>query len=94
MTTAGVPGVFNGVMARAYEIVAVGPHLVSQGIGALGLILIAALGIGYVIFFVAALLSVLGSRVGCLGKLVWFIVILCLPFLGSLLWFVAGRPRD
>jgi hypothetical protein len=46
-----------------------------------------------VIFFIAALLSVLGSRVGCLGKLVWFLVILCLPFLGSLLWFVAGRPR-
>jgi hypothetical protein len=74
--------------------VAVNQHLVASGIGALGIVLIAALGIGYVIFFIAALLSVLGSRVGCLGKLVWFLVILCLPFLGSLLWFVAGRPRD
>jgi hypothetical protein len=74
--------------------VAVNQHLVASGIGALGIVLIAAVGIGYVIFFIAALLSVLGSRVGCLGKLVWFLVILCLPFLGSLLWFVAGRPRD
>ena len=74
--------------------VAVSQHLVASGIGALGIVLIAAIGIGYVIFFIAALLSVLGSRVGCLGKLVWFLVILCLPFLGSLLWFVAGRPRD
>jgi hypothetical protein len=74
--------------------VAVNQHLVASGIGAIGIVLIAAVGIGYVIFFIAALLSVLGSRVGCLGKLVWFLVILCLPFLGSLLWFVAGRPRD
>ena len=78
----------------AHQYLSVDQHIVARGIGALGIVLIAAIGIGYVIFFIAALLSVLGSRVGCLGKLVWFIVILCLPFLGSLLWFVAGRPRD
>jgi hypothetical protein len=86
--------VFSGTAVRAHEIVAVDPHLVSRGVGALGLLLIVALGIGYLIFFVAALLSVLAAPVGCFGKLVWFVVILCLPFLGSLLWFVAGRPRD
>ena len=79
----------------AHEVMlSVDPHLATRGLGALGIVLIAALGIGYVVFFLAALLSVLGARVGCLGKLIWFIVILCLPFLGSLLWFVAGRPRD
>ena len=84
----------SGAATRANTILAADPHLVTRGIGALGVLLVAAVSIGYVIFFVAALLSVLGSRVGCLGKIVWFIVILCLPFLGSLLWFVAGRPRD
>lgn len=66
---------------------------VAGGIGVAAIVLIAALAIGHVIFFFAALLSVLGAPVGCFGKLVWFLVILCLPLLGSLLWFVAGRPR-
>ena len=79
---------------RAHEILAADPHVVTRGLGVLAIVAIAAVGIGYVIFFVAALLSVLGSRVGCLGKVIWLLVILALPFLGSLLWFVAGRPRD
>jgi hypothetical protein len=85
---------FNAVTAGSLKIVSVDQHLAERGIGAAALVLIIALGIGYVVFFITALLSVLGSRVGCLGKLIWFLVILCLPFLGSLLWFVAGKPRD
>jgi hypothetical protein len=80
--------------SAAHQLLSVDPHLATRGLGVLGIVLIAAIGIGYVVFFLAALLSVLGARVGCLGKIIWFIVILCLPFLGSLLWFVAGRPRD
>jgi hypothetical protein len=86
--------VFSGVANQPNPLLAADPHLLSRGIGAFGVILMAAVAIGYLLFFVAALLSVLGARVGCFGKIVWFIVILCLPFLGSLLWFVAGRPRD
>jgi hypothetical protein len=85
---------FNEAAVRAQEMTAINEHVVARGIGAFGIVLIAALGIGYVVFFLAALLSVLGAPVGCAGKLLWFMVILCLPFLGSLLWFVAGRPRD
>ncbi|HEY4459436.1 MAG TPA: PLD nuclease N-terminal domain-containing protein [Pseudonocardiaceae bacterium] len=85
---------FSSAATTAQQYLSVDQHIVARGIGALGIVLIAAIGIGYVVFFIAALLSVLAARVGCLGKLVWFIVILCLPFLGSLLWFVAGRPRD
>lgn len=85
---------FSSAAITAHQHLSVDQHVVAGGIGVLGILLIAAIGIGYLIFFLAALLSVLGSRVGCLGKIVWFIVIFCLPFLGSLLWFVAGRPRD
>jgi hypothetical protein len=81
-------------MMSAVQIMSVDQHLAAKGLGAAAIVLIAAVGIGYLIFFVAALLSVLAAPVGCFGKLIWFIVILCLPFLGSLLWFVAGRPRD
>ena len=84
---------FNEVAMRVPGIMAVDEHVVARGVGAFGIVLIAALGIGYVVFFLAALLSVLGAPVGCGGKLLWFIVIMCLPFLGSLLWFAVGRPR-
>ena len=86
--------VFSGVANQPNPLLAADPHLLSRGIGVIGVILIAAVAIGYLLFFVAALLSVLAAPVGCFGKIVWFIVILCLPFLGSLLWFIAGRPRD
>lgn len=85
---------FSSAALTVHQYLVADQHLLARGIGALGIALIAVIGIGYVVFFFAALLSVLGARVGCLGKLLWFVVILCLPFLGSLLWFVAGRPRD
>lgn len=81
-------------MMSTIQLLSIDQHLAAKGLGAAAVVLIAAAGIAYVIFFVAALLSVLAAPVGCFGKLIWFIVILCLPFLGSLLWFVAGRPRD
>ncbi|GAA3436403.1 PLD nuclease N-terminal domain-containing protein [Kutzneria kofuensis] len=65
----------------------------AQGIGIGLLIALIAGGIFLVVFFLAALFSILGADIGCGGKILWFLVILCLPFLGSLLWFVAGRPR-
>jgi hypothetical protein len=65
----------------------------TQGLGIGLLVVIVAVGLFLVVFFLAALISLLGADVGCGGKILWFLVILCLPFLGSLLWFVAGRPR-
>ncbi|GAA2692206.1 MULTISPECIES: PLDc N-terminal domain-containing protein [Actinosynnema] len=51
------------------------------------LVVLAAL----VVFFLAALVSILGSPQGFLLKLVWIAIVLCLPFLGCLLWFAIGR---
>lgn len=47
----------------------------------------------FVVLFLAALVSILGSRLTGGMKLVWVIFAFCAPFLGSLLWFVFGR-RD
>ena len=67
--------------------------LATRGIGVGLLVVMVAVGLFLVVFFLAALFSILGADIGCGGKILWFLVILCLPFLGSLLWFVAGRPR-
>ncbi|QWF83561.1 PLD nuclease N-terminal domain-containing protein [Amycolatopsis sp. CA-230715] len=63
---------------------------ISMGPGILGLLLI-AVSAAYLIFFLAALVDMLGARIGCGAKILWFLVILSLPFLGSLLWYVVGR---
>ncbi|MFD9339522.1 PLD nuclease N-terminal domain-containing protein [Streptomyces sp. NPDC060028] len=54
---------------------------------------VAAAGIAYVAFFVAALVSI--ARSGLTGgmKLGWIVFAFVAPFLGSLLWFLVGR-RD
>jgi hypothetical protein len=49
--------------------------------------------LAFVVLFLAALISVLGSRLTAGMKLVWVIFAFCAPFLGSLLWFMFGR-RD
>lgn len=66
---------------------------VAHGLGASLIVLLVAVALFHVVFFLAALVSILGADVGCGGKLLWLIVIFCLPFFGSLLWFVVGRPR-
>jgi len=65
-----------------------------KGIGIGLTVVLVAVGLFLVVFFLTALFSILGADIGCGGKILWFLVILCLPFLGSLLWFVAGRPRS
>ncbi|MFJ9783212.1 PLD nuclease N-terminal domain-containing protein [Amycolatopsis sp. NPDC101161] len=49
--------------------------------------------LAFVVLFLAALVSILGSRLTGGMKLVWVIFAFCAPFLGSLLWFAVGR-RD
>ncbi|MGW4484956.1 PLD nuclease N-terminal domain-containing protein [Amycolatopsis sp. NPDC004368] len=44
-----------------------------------------------VVFFLGALISVLGSPLGGGMKLVWIVFAFCAPFLGPLLWFLVGR---
>ena len=80
-------------MAPLAQAISIGQDAAARGLG-IGLMLaLVAAGLFLVVFFLAALFSILGADLGCGGKILWFLVILCLPFLGSLLWFVAGRPR-
>ncbi|WIX75687.1 PLD nuclease N-terminal domain-containing protein [Amycolatopsis carbonis] len=61
-----------------------GAHIAAAvGIGALCLIPL--------IFFVAALVSILRSPLTGGMRLVWIVFAFCAPFLGPLLWFLAGR---
>ena len=47
-----------------------------------------------VIFFVTALISILGSGLTGGMKLVWVVFAFCAPFLGPLLWFLVGRKQS
>jgi phospholipase D-like protein len=56
----------------------------------------AAIGTGlavvaYLVFFIGALISILGSAQSGGMKLIWIIFAFCAPFLGPLLWFLVGR---
>ncbi|MEV6901173.1 PLD nuclease N-terminal domain-containing protein [Amycolatopsis sp. NPDC051372] len=64
-----------------------GPHAANIAV-AVGII---ALILTPVVFFLAALVSVLGSPLGGGMKLVWVVFAFCAPFLGPLLWFLVGR---
>ncbi len=59
----------------------------------LALALTGAVLLAFVVLFLAALISIVGSRLTGGMKLVWVIFAFCAPFLGSLLWFAVGR-RD
>jgi phospholipase D-like protein len=65
------------------------PHfsnvVVATGIGALVLLPL--------IFFVAALVSILANPQSGGMKIVWIVFAFCAPFLGPLLWFVVGRRQ-
>lgn len=54
-------------------------------------VLLIAVAAAYLIFFLAALIDMLGANIGCGAKILWFLVIFSMPFLGSLLWYVVGR---
>lgn len=56
-----------------------------------GLVLVLLGAVALLIFWIAALISVLGAPIGCGAKILWLLVVFALPFLGSVLWFVAGR---
>jgi hypothetical protein len=80
-------------MSHLAQAISISQDTAAQGIGIGLMAVLIAGGLFLVVFFLAALVSMLGADIGCGGKFLWFLVILCLPLLGSLLWFVAGRPR-
>jgi cation transporter-like permease len=62
-------------------------HL-TAGIAMMGVILLP------LIFFIAALVSIVGSGLTGGMKLVWVVFAFCAPFLGPLLWFLVGRKQN
>ncbi|MFD3688705.1 PLD nuclease N-terminal domain-containing protein [Nocardiopsis sp. NPDC058631] len=58
-------------------------------------ILITALlvGLAVVVFIIAAVFSILGSRVDGAMKIVWLIFVVIAPLIGALLWFLVGRNQ-
>ncbi|WP_394618190.1 PLD nuclease N-terminal domain-containing protein [Lentzea sp. JNUCC 0626] len=56
-----------------------------------GLVVVALGALALLVFWIAALISVLAAPIGCGAKILWLLVVFSLPFVGSLLWFVVGR---
>ena len=52
------------------------------------------LGLIYTVIVVWAIIDLLGSRRSGSTTLIWLLVILILPVIGSILYFVMGRGRD
>jgi len=52
---------------------------------------VALLGLIHLILFLIAAVEILTAKKGVLYKLVWLLVILLLPIVGLLLYFLVGR---
>jgi len=65
--------------------------------GVIGLLLIAlfgGLGIAACVFWIWMLIHAITNRgLDSIEKLIWVIVILCLHFVGGLIYFFIGRPK-
>lgn len=74
-----------------YQIVlaAAGDRLITYAPAAAAVIL----SLAYVVLFVSALISVIGSALSGGMKLMWVVFAFIAPFIGSSLWFLIGR-RD
>ncbi|WP_228507784.1 PLDc N-terminal domain-containing protein [Herbiconiux sp. VKM Ac-1786] len=54
--------------------------------------LILLLGLAAFILFIAALVSIIKApRASTAEKVIWVLVVLILPLLGSIVWFVVGK---
>lgn len=50
------------------------------------------LGLILLVLDIIALISVINSSYGAVKKLIWIIVIIALPLLGLILWYLLGNP--
>ena len=52
----------------------------------------AAIGIGLIVLFLAAVVSIVNSRSYSAGlKVLWILAVLAFPLLGPLAWFLIGK---
>jgi hypothetical protein len=52
------------------------------------------LALALYIWFIVDVIRTPGVSVRTLPKFVWLLLVILLPLLGGLLWFIAGRPRS
>ncbi len=74
-------------MAQSSTLALDAHQLGGLGFGAL----IVGVILAFVVLFIGALISILGSELSGGMKIAWVIFAFIAPFLGSLLWFVVGR---
>jgi len=65
----------------------------NTAIAAFILIMALLVGLAVVVFVIAAVFSILGSRVDGAMKIVWLIFVVIAPLIGALLWFLVGRNQ-
>jgi Phospholipase_D-nuclease N-terminal len=70
------------------------PGLIHGVVGGAAMVVMLALAVAYLPLVVGALFSVLTSGQNVGMKLLWIVLILSVPLLGSLVWFLAGRDRQ
>jgi hypothetical protein len=56
-------------------------------------ILIPLIITGLMVFSIVDLLTIDSSRIRALPKFTWIILVILLPLIGGILWFMAGRER-
>ena len=59
----------------------------------MGTVISALIGLIVLVLDIWAIISVIGSGLDPVMKLVWVILILALPIIGMVLWFVLGQPK-
>ncbi|NIK91236.1 PLDc_N domain-containing protein [Mangrovimonas sp. CR14] len=55
--------------------------------------LLVFLCLSFLLFPIAAIVSLLNKTVTNNDKLIWILIVLFLPIIGSILYFVIGRPK-
>lgn len=50
------------------------------------------IGLLTLVLAIVAIIQIATSRLDPTRKAIWIIVVICLPLIGSLLWFLLGQP--
>lgn len=53
-----------------------------------------ALLLAYVVFAACALISIAKSRETSIPKVIWMLIVVVAPFIGSIVWFAVGRRMN
>ncbi|MDT4990632.1 MAG: Phospholipase D-nuclease N-terminal [Actinoplanes sp.] len=67
------------------------PSLIHGILGGTVVLVVLALAVAYLPLVVAGLISVLTSGQNVGMKVMWIVLILAAPLIGSIVWFLAGR---